>query len=128
MELVSCTPEYWEFVREIRTHSDNQKSFFSQIDISYEQQIEFMKSNSHKYKICLINNKPVGYIGLIKENEITYCVDPQYQGKGIGTFMVSEYIKIYSYLTAFVLPENISSNRVFEKLGFKKQIYYVYQK
>ena len=60
----------------------------------------------------------------IKENEITYCVHPDHQGKGIGTFMVSEFIKLYNTLTAFFIPENIESSRVFEKLGFQKQIFY----
>lgn len=125
MELIECNNEYWEFVRLLRTHPSNRKYFLTQVDISPSQQIEFMNKNSHRYKICLLENTPVGYIGLIKENEITYCVHPDYQGKGIGTFMVKEFIKLYSSLIAYVLPENIGSNKVFEKLGFKKQIYYI---
>jgi len=38
--------------------------------------------------------------------------------------MVSEFIKTYDTLTALVIPENIGSSRVFEKLGFQKQIFY----
>jgi RimJ/RimL family protein N-acetyltransferase len=128
MELVNCTSEYWEFIRIIRTHPDNQKYFLTQPQISQEQQIKYMGEYSSKYKICLSNNQPIGYIGLIKENEITYCVHPDHQGKGIGTFMISEFIKIYNSLTAFVLPENIGSNKVFEKLGFTKHIFYTYKK
>jgi RimJ/RimL family protein N-acetyltransferase len=124
MELVDCIPEYWQFVRIIRTHPSNQKFFFTQVKITPEQQIEFMKRESHRYKICLLDGVPVGYIGIIKENEITYCVHPNHQGKGIGTFMVSEFIKTYNTLTALVIPENIGSSRVFEKLGFQKQIFY----
>lgn len=124
MELVKCTQEYWEFVRLLRTHPNNQQFFLTQVEITSEQQIKFMKKNSNRYKICLISGIPVGYIGIINENEITYCVHPDHQGKGIGTFMVSEFIKIYNSLIAFVLPENIGSSKVFEKLGFKKQFYY----
>lgn len=128
MELTNCTSEYWEFVRTIRTHSDNQKYFLTQPNITCEQQIKYMTEHSHRYKVCLLDNIPVGYIGIIKENEITYCVHPDYQGRGIGTFMVSEFIKMYDFLTAYVLPKNIGSSKVFEKLGFKKQIFYSYQK
>lgn len=124
MELVECTPEYWQFVRIIRTHPSNQKFFFTQVKITPEQQIEFMQRESHRYKICLIDGSPVGYVGIIKENEITYCVHPDYQGKGIGTFMISELLKLYDNLTAFVIPENIGSSKVFEKLGFQKQLFY----
>lgn len=128
MELVECTQKYWQFVRIIRTHPSNQKFFFTQVEITPEQQVEFMKRESHRYKICLIDNLPVGYIGVIKENEITYCVHPDHQGKGIGTFMVSQFMKQHDTLTAFVIPENIGSSRVFEKLGFTKQHYYLYKK
>jgi RimJ/RimL family protein N-acetyltransferase len=124
MELVECTNEYWEFVRLLRTHPSNQQFFLTQVEITPEQQIKFMGKYSNKYKVCLLNKIPVGYIGIIKENEITYCVHPDHQGKGIGTFMVLEFMKIYNTLTAFVLPENIGSSKVFEKLGFKKQFYY----
>lgn len=124
MELIECTPEYWEFVRVLRTHPENQNWFFTRVEITPEQQIEYMNKNSSRYKICLLENKPVGYIGIIKENEITYCVDPKFKGKGIGTFMVSEFIKLYDTLTAFVLPGNIGSSKVFEKLGFQKQFFY----
>ena len=124
MELVECTQEFWEFVRLLRTHKENKNWFLTQTDISPEQQIEYMGKNSSRYKICLLDGKPVGYIGIIKENEITYCVDPKHKGKGIGTFMVSELVKHHNTLIAFVIPENIGSSRVFEKLGFKKQIFY----
>jgi RimJ/RimL family protein N-acetyltransferase len=124
MELVECTSEYWEFVRLLRTHPNNQQFFLTQVEITHEQQIEYMSKNFNKYKICLLDEIPVGYIGIIKENEITYCVHPDYKGKGIGTFMVSEFIKIYNTLTAFVFPQNIASSKVFEKLGFQKQFYY----
>ena len=124
MELVECTQDFWEFVRLLRTHEENNHWFLTQTDISYGQQVEYMTQNAHRYKICLLDGKPVGYIGIIKENEITYCVDPKYKGKGIGTFMVSELIKSKDDLIAFVLPQNIASSKVFEKLGFQKQLYY----
>jgi len=128
MELVNCTSEYWEFVRLIRTHPSNENSFLTQPTITPQQQIQFMEKNSHKYKICLLNDEPVGYIGIINENEITYCVHLNHQGKGIGTFMLSEITKLHSNLIAYVIPENIGSSKVFEKLGFKKQLYYTWNK
>jgi len=128
MELIECTSEYWEFVRLLRTHPKNQEYFLTQANITPTQQIEFMEKNHHNYKICLMDGEPVGYIGIIKENEVTYCVHPDYQGKGIGTFMVSEFTKMYNTLIAYVLPENIGSNKVFKKLGFKQQIYYTWNK
>ena len=87
-----------------------------------------MKSNSFRYKICILNNSPVGYIGIIKNNEITYCVQSEHKGKGIGTLMLKEFSKGMAELEAFVKCENISSQKVFEKLGWEKQIYYKLRK
>ena len=126
MILVDCIEKYWEFVRLIRTDPHNKNFFLTKEEITPKQQIEFMKKNSHRYKICLLDNTPVGYIGIKGENEITYCVDPSYQGKGIGTFMLGEFTKSHKTLTAFVYPENKASNKVFEKLGFKRRNFWVY--
>lgn len=128
MELIKCTENYWEFMREIRTHPENQKWFYTQPIISEDQQRQYMKNNADKYKICIDDELPVGYVGIINDNEITYCVHPNYKGKGVGTYMVSEMIKHHNKLIAFVIPNNIASNKVFEKLGFTKQIFYTYEK
>ena len=125
MKLVNCDKKYWEFVRLLRTHPKNQNSFQTQNEITPEQQEKFMNNNSDNYKICISENKSVGYVGLIKGNEITYCVDPSYKGKGIGTFMIKEILK--EGIAAYVKLNNIASQKVFEKLGFEKQYYYTYK-
>ena len=123
-KLVDCTEEYWEFVRKLRTDEQNSIWFHTQPKITENDQKKFMLKNSKNYKICLVDNLPAGYIGLINENEITYCVNPKNKNMGVGTFMVKEFIKIYDNLIAFVLPNNLPSCKVFEKLGFEKQIFY----
>ncbi len=126
MKLVNCDKKYWEFVRKLRTHPENQNSFQTQNEITPEQQEKFMNNNSDNYKICISENKPVGYVGLIKGNEITYCVDPKCKGQGIGTFMIREILK--DGIDAYVKIDNIASQKVFEKLGFEKQYYYTWKK
>lgn len=128
MNLIDCTQEYWEFVRKLRTDPQNSIWFYTQPNITTEQQINYMSDNSYRYKICIYENNPVGYVGILGENEITYCVDSNYKNLGIGTFMVNEFMKNHTELTAFVIPENISSCKVFEKLGFEKQIFFKYKK
>jgi RimJ/RimL family protein N-acetyltransferase len=125
MKLVNCDKDYWEFVRTLRTHPDNKIWFYTQSKITSDQQKKFMETNSDNYKICILEDTPVGYIGLIDGHEITYCVDPDYKGKGIGTFMVNEILK--EGIDAYVKIDNISSQKVFEKLGFEKQYYYTYK-
>ena len=127
MKLVNCDKKYWEFVRLLRTHPDNQNSFKTQTEITIEQQEEFMLKNSDNYKICISDNDcPIGYVGLINGNEVTYCVDPKHKGQGVGTFMIKEILK--EGIDAYVKMDNIASQKVFEKLGFEKQYYYTYDK
>jgi len=124
LELVLCTEEYWEFVRLLRINPLNQEGFFTQASITSEQQKEFMTHNWSKYKICLVDKKPAGYIGLLHGHEVTYCVHPDFHSKGVGTFMIETYSKSFSTVDAFVKVDNIASQKVFEKLGWEKQIYY----
>ncbi len=82
-----------------------------------------MEKNSYRYQICLLDGKPVGYIALGDKNDIQYCVDPDYQGKGIGTFMVKELFNKNDKLEAYVKTHNITSQKIFEKIGFKNYKY-----
>jgi ribosomal protein S18 acetylase RimI-like enzyme len=124
LKLVQCTEEYWEFVRLLRMDPINQEGFFTKANITPEQQKEFMIHNWSKYKICLTNNEPAGYVGLLYGHEITYCVHPNFHGKGIGSYMIEEFSKPFSSVDAFVKVDNTASQKVFEKLGWEKQIYY----
>ena len=124
LKLVSCDKKYWEFVRRLRIDPKNQAGFLTYANITCEQQSDFMKKNAIRYRVCLLENKPVGYVGLVGEKEVTYCVDSKYAGKGIGTYMINTFGKEFESLEALVKPENIASQKVFEKLGYKKLIYY----
>ena len=129
MKLVNCDKKYWEFVRLMRTHELNQPSFLQKINITKKEQEIFMANNSFKYKICLLNEEPVGYIGLLdgfKENtfcgsgEITYCVDPNHTGKGIATFMTMEIINAGSNnIWGACKKENIATQIVLKRCGFE---------
>jgi hypothetical protein len=48
--------------------------------------------------------------------------------KNMHTLMLKEFSKGLTELEAFVKCENISSQKVFEKLGWEKQIYYKLKK
>ena len=124
IKLVNCTEQYWEFVRKLRMNPINQEGFFTYAEITSEQQEEYMIKNQWDYKICLVDGEPAGYVGLLKGHEITYCVSPDFQGKGIGTFMIEKYSPRWDWVDALVKVDNIASQKVFEKLGWKKQIYY----
>ena len=124
MNLIKCNKKHWEFIRLTRTHNKNTKGFFSNNKISKEEQIEYMELNSKYFYVCLINNSPVGWIKVGSNNEISYCAHPDFKGKGVGTFMISEVYSKYDILEAYVKVDSIASQKVFEKVGFKKYIHY----
>ena len=78
------------------------------------------------FYICLYENKPAGYVGCI-DKDIRVAVHPDYQGKGIGSFMINKLMDLEPSAFAKVKITNKASLRLFEKCGFKKK-YYILEK
>jgi len=114
MELIPITPEYYEFVRRLRTHSDNRDGFILQADITIQQQLEYMNKYSKNYYICLASLAPVGYIGVI-DNDIRVCTHPDHKGKGVGKFMLDQISSIFPDAAGKIKKDNIASQKLFDK-------------
>ena len=122
MKLVKCTQEYWEFVRELRTNPQVVDGFIQNIEITQEQQKQYMKKYSDNFRIALIDNIPTGFVGVI-ENDIRVCTHPDYQGKGVGKFMINKCMNIWPEAFAKVKIDNEASVRLFEACGFTKKFF-----
>ena len=70
----------------------------------------------------MIDKKPAGYVGVI-EDDIRVCTHPDYQGKGVGKFMINEIMKEYPTAFAKVKIDNEISMKLFEACGFTKKFY-----
>ena len=98
--------------------------------------IEVVLSKPHSFAICLANNIPIGSIGLLlqgesnlpvseNEAEIGYWLGEDFWGKGYvteATLRVLQYAFEQLHLTqlwAGAYEENIASQRVLEKCGFR---------
>ena len=66
--------------------------------------------------------EPIGYIGII-DLDIRIATHPNYQGKGVASFMLNEVMKISPKAVAKVKIDNHASLRLFEKCGFVKKYY-----
>lgn len=81
---------------------------------------EFFKSDTKRYIITNGHDK-MGFVQILKNNEVGYFVDPKYQGRGIGT----EAVKILMELNprsrhfATINNRNEASIKLIKKLGFK---------
>jgi ribosomal protein S18 acetylase RimI-like enzyme len=122
MELVKCTKKYWEFVRVLRNDDRVQSGFIKSSNITKDMQTTYMMMYSKFYRIALIDGKPAGYVGVI-DDDIRVCTHPNYQGQGVGKFMINECMKIWPTAFAKVKMENEASIRLFESCGFTKKFF-----
>tara|TARA_R110001583_G_scaffold26360_1_gene94985 strand:- start:83 stop:469 length:387 start_codon:yes stop_codon:yes gene_type:complete len=123
MVIVANTPKYWEFIRNLRNMDGVKQGFIRQEKIKKDSHKEYMKKYGDYFYICLDENKPIGYIGLI-DNDIRVATIPEYHRKGVGTFMVNELIKICGAdIVAKVKINNEASLKLFQRCGFKIKYY-----
>jgi L-amino acid N-acyltransferase YncA len=118
MELVECTEQYWEFVRELRMDERVIDGFLKTTPITKEQQANYMSSNSQHYRIALVNRKPAGYVGVLND-DIRVCTHPDFQGLGVAKFMINECMNIWPTAYAKVKHGNEASSKLFLSCGFE---------
>lgn len=126
MELVKNEPKYWEFIRQLRNMDGVRQGFIQQEYITQEHHEGYMKKNSHFFWICIDNNEPMGYTGVI-DDDIRVATHPDHQGKGVASFMINEIMKTNPNAFAKVKLNNKASLKLFESCGFKKK-YYILEK
>ena len=126
MRLVKNNGIYWEFIRELRNHPDVKTGFIKQEHISKKQHYRFMEKHGLNYFICLFDNSPAGYVGVIN-GDIRVATHPEYQGLGVAKYMINELMKMYPESYAKVKLDNEASIKLFESCGFNKK-YYILEK
>ena len=123
LKLTPNKKDYWEFIRLLRADKRVQTGFIQNTSkISQEQQEKYMEKHNDNYYICLSDDNPCGFIGEI-DGDIRVCTHPDYQGKGVGSFMIKELTTLRPNIYAKVKMDNISSIRAFEKAGYEKKYY-----
>lgn len=122
LELTSCNENHWEFVRLLRNDPRVKSGFISEANITPEMQRKYMQNHSDNYRIALLDGTPVGYVGVI-DDDIRVCTHPDYQGKGIGKFMINELKSIWPNAKAKVKFTNESSFKLFKSCGFEIEYY-----
>lgn len=117
--LVSNEPKYYEFIRFLRTTEENISGFLNQSSISENEQLEYMEKYGNCYYIALLNENPVGFVGII-DDDIRVATHPEFKKMGVGKFMINEIIKKFPKSFAKIKLDNESSVKLFESCGFKK--------
>ena len=121
-KLIKNSSDYWDFILDLRNDPRVKKGFVQQEEISRQDHFMYMQAFGDSFYICLDNDKPIGYIGVIN-NDIRVATHPDHQGNGVAKFMVNEAMKIHPKAFAKVKIENEASLKLFERCGFKKKFY-----
>lgn len=122
MVLVKNNYIYWEFIRNLRNLDGVREGFIEQDIISSEDHQEYMKKYSDCFHICLIDKIPAGYVGVIQD-DIRVATHPNFQGQGVGKFMINQIMNINPNAYAKVKIDNQASLRLFKACGFEKKYY-----
>ena len=120
--LTKNKKKYWEFIRALRSNKSVENGFIDKAQISKKEQEIYMNKYNDNYYVCLNEQIPCGYIGEIN-GDIRLCTSPEFQGLGVGTFMIKELTKIKKNIFAKIKVENISSIKAFEKAGYEKKYF-----
>lgn len=108
---------------------------YTSIDEDFEDLMEDFAQQDTRYIIALKETgKVIGTVSLFEDNsravesmEIGYTVSPEYQRKGYAFEAVSALLSLlqtelmFDMVVAGVLPENVKSIGLLEKLGFQKE-------
>jgi len=121
-EFVLNNSTFWEFIRNLRNDERIKHGFIKQDQVTKQEHKKYMSLHGDKFYICLISNKPAGYVGVI-DNDIRVATHPDYQKRGVGVFMINELMKKHPEAIAKVKLDNEASIGLFEKAGFKKKYY-----
>jgi ribosomal protein S18 acetylase RimI-like enzyme len=103
--------------RILRNDPKVQEGFIISSNITSDQQKKYMEVYSGHYRIALLDNIPAGYVGVI-EDDIRICTHPDYQGLGIGKFMLEEIMKEFPSAYGKVKIDNEASKNLFKSVGF----------
>ena len=122
LKLVKNSPKYWEFIRRLRNMDGVCQGFIQQEEITEIEQATYMLDHNNDFWLCLVKNIPAGFVGVI-DNDIRVATHPDFQGMGIGSFMINQIINIHPDAVAKVKLDNPTSLKLFEKCGFKKKYY-----
>lgn len=76
-----------------------------------------MKNHNKDYKVCILNNIPVGFIGEV-DFDLRLAVHERYQNKGVAKYMLKNF-KTKKHTIGKVKKDNIHSKSLFISCGWK---------
>jgi GNAT superfamily N-acetyltransferase len=122
MELIKNGPVFWRFIRNLRNMEGVKEGFVQQDIIDEIEHAKYMLKYNNNYWVCVIEGVPAGYVGVI-DDDIRVATHPDFQGQGVGSFMINRIMEMHPTAYAKVKLDNEASIKLFEKCDFKKKFY-----
>ena len=121
LKFLPVSSEYYNFIRCLRNDDAVSEGFIEKTHITEEMQLEYMDKHKNDYYICTCNGHPAGYVGVIND-DVRVCTHPDFQRKGVGTFMLKHIKELYPDACARIKFENIASVFLFTKSGIPHRL------
>ena len=126
LKFVKNKKKYWDFIRDLRNDPEVKKGFIQQEEIPLENHKKFMAKYGDLFYLCLCDDVPAGYVGVINK-DIRVATHPDFQGKGVGKFMINQVMLKFPEAYAKVKIQNEASLNLFKACGFKEK-YFILEK
>lgn len=136
LTIRKATDKDVDLIFEWANDEDERKYSFNPEKIKYEDHIKWYKKKTESEDsvifVCMLDSEPIGQCRLDFEGEealISYFIDRKFRNRGYGKKLLSllakktacDYPRI-KRLKAEVKAENIPSQKVFEAMGYSKDV------
>jgi len=115
IRLIPNNKIWWEQIRQLRNNPKVQGGFLCSSYISVDDQWEYMKKYNDCYYVATYLGNFCGYIGVV-ENDIRICTHPDFEGKGVGKFMLSKIKIKHPNAKGRIKKDNLPSQKVFNSV------------
>ena len=122
LRIIKNNSTYWEFIREVRNHSDIKTGFIEQGYITKETHENYMAQYGSDYIICLYNDFPAGFAGSIN-GDIRVATHPDFLRNGVARKLISSIRERNPSSIAKIKIDNLASLELFKKCGFQIKYY-----
>jgi ribosomal protein S18 acetylase RimI-like enzyme len=105
------------FLLEVRNNDSTRKFLENDSIFTYDECLNWFKTNNPLWYIIEVNDKPVGYIRTNGE-EVGCDIHPDFRRMGFAKMAYQEYLKDKKNASLWVFEDNFAK-KLYEKLGFK---------
>jgi ribosomal protein S18 acetylase RimI-like enzyme len=117
MKLRKLEMKDLNFLLEVRNNDSTRKFLENDSIFTYDECLNWFKTNNPLWYIIEVNDKPVGYIRTNGE-DVGCDIHPDFRRMGFAKMAYQEYLKDKKNASLWVFEDNFAK-KLYEKLGFK---------